>query len=260
VTPTAREVTDVNTYLLKCPLEVEHARAFWSRVDATSALTATSRDAFDDYWFGARSLPRVAILLRTLRARFAPFPAALDVLHRWPHMAPDTRSLICHWHVALTDPLYRRFTSDFLVARRASHRPEVTRDLVVGWVATHGPANWTMVTRVQLASKLLSAAHEAGLVATPRDPRPVSLPRVPDLALEYLLHLLRETSFEGTLLANPYTDSVGLDGALLEDRLRALPSLAFRRQGDLIDFGWRHADLRAWAAATFPASPGDPLP
>jgi len=43
---------------------------------------------------------------------------------------------------------------------------------------------------------------------------------------------------------------VGLGGTLLEDRLRDLPELAFQRQGDLVDFGWRHADLAAWAAAT----------
>lgn len=259
MTFTPREVTETNTYLLKCPLEVEHARAFWAHADTATALATTSREAFDAYWFGARSMARVEILMRTLRARFAVFPAALDVLHRWAHMSPDTRSLICHWHVQLTDPLYRRFTGEYLVARRDSLRPEVTRDLVAAWVATHGPAHWTMATRLQLASKLLSAAHAAGLVATTRDPRPLSLPRVPDPALEYLLYLLRETTFHGTLLANPYTASVGLDGPFLEDRLRALPGLAFRRQGDLVDFGWRHDDLRAWATATLPAAPS-PIP
>ena len=75
-------------------------------------------------------------------------------------------------------------------------------------------------------------------------------PRVPDEALEYLLYLLHETEFEGSLLDNPYLRSVGLDGAVLTERLRRLPGLAFRRQGDLTDLGWRHQDLRAWAAAT----------
>ena len=73
---------------------------------------------------------------------------------------------------------------------------------------------------------------------------------MPDESLEYLLYLLRETEFAGTLLDNPYLASVGLDGAVLVDRLRRLPGLAFRRQGDLTDFGWRHQDLRAWAAAS----------
>ena len=103
--------------------------------------------------------------------------------------------------------------------------------------------------RIQFASKLLSAAYSAGVVTSNRDPRPVGTPRVPDEALEYLLYLLRETEFEGTFLDNPYLRSVGLEEAILAERLRGLPGLAFRRQGDLTDFGWRHQDLRAWAAA-----------
>ena len=101
--------------------------------------------------------------------------------------------------------------------------------------------------RIQFASKLLSAAYSAALVTSNRDPRPIGVPRVSDDALEYLMYLLRETEFEGSLLDNPYARSVGLEGAILEERLRGLPGLAFRRQGDLIDFGWRHRDLRIWA-------------
>jgi hypothetical protein len=239
-----REVTDVHTRLLKCALEVDDARAFW----AHATPGASAQHAFDAYWFGARSLPRVEVLLANMRARFAAFPPALDVLHRWPDMSPDTRQLICHWHLQLSDPLYRRFTGHFLVARRLG-RPELTRDLVVAWVSAEAPDRWTMPTRIQCASKLLSAAFSAGLLASNRDPRPLSLPRVPDDALAYLLHLLRETDFAGTLLDNPYTASVGLDPSTLEDRLRTLPALAFRRQGDLFDFGWRHDGLLAWAAA-----------
>jgi hypothetical protein len=62
-----------------------------------------------------------------------------------------------------------------------------------------------MTTRIQFASKLLSAAYSAGLLAGNRDPRAVVFPRVPDDALEYLMYLLREVTFEGTLLSNPYT-------------------------------------------------------
>lgn len=241
-----REVTELHSRLLKCALEVEDSRAFWAHVGTTEPSAA---QAFDEYWFGARSLPRVEVLLVNMRARFSAFPSALTVLRGWQSMSPEVRPVICHWHVQLSDPLYRRFTGDFLVERRAGARPEVTRDLVVGWVEQHGPRRWTMPTRIQFASKLLSAAYSAGLVTSNRDPRPLGLPRVPDEALTYLFYLLRETSFEGSLLDNPYARSVGLAGALLEDRLRGLSGLAFERQGDLIDFGWRHRDLRAWAAA-----------
>jgi hypothetical protein len=242
------ETTLVHTRLSRCALEVEDSRAFWARADGATSVSA--QQAFDEYWFGARSLARVEVLLANMRARFSAFPTALAVLHGWQHMLPETRRAICHWHLQLSDPLYRSFTGTYLAERRAGARPEVTRDLVADWVGQHGPAHWTMTMRIQFASKLLSAAYSATMVTSNRDPRPIGTPRVPDEALEYLLYLLRETEFEGSLLDNPYLRSVGLDGAILAERLRGLPGLAFRRQGNLTDFGWRHQDLRSWAATT----------
>ncbi len=241
------EETAIHTRLLKCALEVDDARAYWGH---RNGAAPTAKLAFDEYWFGARSLAWIEVLLTNLRARFDAYPEALAVLHRWRAMPPETRAAICHWHLQLADPLYRGFSGDFLVARRDGPRPEVTRDLVTAWVTEQGPGRWTMTTRIQFASKLLSAAHAAGLVATKRDPRPLSLPRIPDDALAYLMHLLRELEFEGTLMDNPYLRSVGLDGDVLADRLAMLPSLRFGRQGDLVDFGWRFESLRAWADAT----------
>jgi hypothetical protein len=243
-----REVTEVHTRLSRCALEVDDSRAFWAHADETTKVDAQL--AFGEYWFGARSLARVKVLLANMRARFAAFPSALAALHRWQDMSPETRRAICHWHLQLTDPLYRRFTADYLPERRAGARPQVTRDLVVGWVGTHGPSHWTMSMQIQFASKLLSAAYSAGVVTSNRDPRPVGTPWVPDDALEYLMYLLRETQFKGSLLDNAYTKSVGLVGAVLEERLRGLPGLDFRRQGDLVDFGWRYRDLRMWANAS----------
>ena len=242
-----REQTDAHTRLSRCALEIEDSRAYWAHADGRAQVTA--KRAFDEYWFGARSLARIEVLLSNMRVRFDAFPAALDVLHRWPHIAPDTRRVICHWHLQLADPLYRSLTGDYLVSRRAGVRAKVTRDLIVGWVSQQGTDRWTMATRIQFASKLLSAAYSAGLIATNRDPRPVVIPRVPDEALEYLMYLLREVQFAGTLLQNPYAASVGLEGASLETRLAGLRSLTFQRQGDLLDYGWRYRDLRAWADA-----------
>jgi hypothetical protein len=246
-----QETTHTHTRLLKCALEIEDARAYWAHTDGSSDTTA--QQAFDDYWFGARSLARVEVLLANMRARFSAFPAALQTLHRWPHMPPDTRKIICHWHLQVADPLYRAFTGDFMVERRNGPRPELTRDLVVGWVGQQGPDRWTMPTRIQFASKLLSSAFSAGLVGTNRDPRPLILPRVGDDALEYLLYFLREFQFEGTLMENPYLASLGLQGGALDERLRSLPGMAFQRQGDLIDFRWRYANLQAWAEANLVA-------
>ena len=243
------EATQIHTRLMRCALELEEARAYWAHTDGSRQ--ATAEEAFADYWFGARSLPRIKVLLANMRARYDAFPPSLAVLHRWPEMAPDTRRVIGHWHLGLADPLYRAFTADYLEARRQGARAEVTRDLVIRWVGDQGPERWTMSTRIQFASKLLSAAHSAGLVSSTRDPRPLAYPRVPDDALEYLAYLLRELDFEGTLLDNPYLASVGLSGGLLTDRLRALPGLDFRRQADLVDLGWRYPDLVAWADARF---------
>ena len=173
------------------------------------------------------------------------------MLHRWPEMSPTERRLISHWHLQLSDPLYRGFTGDALVQRRARLDPTISRDLVVKWVGEQGPGRWTMATRIQFASKLLSAAYSAGLVAGKRDPRPLTIPRVDDLALEYLMYLLREVRFEGTLLDNPYVASVGLTRDVLEDRLRGLDVLDFSRQSDLVDFGWRYPSLVDWARARF---------
>ena len=164
-------------------------------------------------------------------------------------MPPDVRRVICHWHLQLTDPLYRRFTGEYLADRRCGLRPEVTRDLAVGWVGDQAGSRWKMSMRIELASKLLAAARSAGLVTTIRDPRPLGVPHVPDEALEYLLYLLRETRFEGSMLDNPYLRSVGMGGAILDERLRKLPGLAFKRQGSLVDFGWKYRDLRMWADA-----------
>ncbi len=215
-----REVTDIHTRLLKCGLQVDDARAYWRH--AGGAEPATTRRAFDEFWFGARSLARVKVLLFNFRHRFDAFPPSLSVLHRWPGMAPDTRKLICHWHLMLADPVYRELAGDYIPARLAAGRAQVTRDLLVSWVGRHS-TTWTMTTRIELAGKLLGAAFAAGLVTSRRDPRPLAVPRVPDDALVYLLYLLRGIDFAGRLGANPYLRSVGLEPDQLGERLRRSP-------------------------------------
>lgn len=260
------EATAVHTRLLKCALEVEAARAYWPRAAAGARVEAAV--AFDQLWFGAKSLDRVSVLLSNLRARFDAFPGCLPVLAGWAQMPPSTRALLCHWHLQLSDPLYRAFTDGFLCARRAGLRPTVSHDVVVAWVGDQGRPSWTAATRVQFASKLLSSAASAGLIGSAHDPRPLTLPRVDDDALTYLLYLLRGVDFEGTLTDNPYLRSVGLTdlrsggpslaGQPVDDRLRGLSALRFRRQGGLVDLGWVWPDLGAWAAATVCAAPPTP--
>lgn len=250
MTPKPREVTKVHTGLQKATLQIEASREYWSRADGREPVTA--RQAFEESWFGYRSLSRTRELLAHLAARYDAFPPALQVLHRWKTMEPDTRRLVCHWHLQLSDPLYRDFTGGFLVDRRESVRPEVTRDVVMAWVTARSGERWAVSTRVKFASRLLSSAFSAGLLASAQGARKIQIPRVGDRALEYLLYLLRQVEFKGSLLVNPYLNSVGLEGQPLEDRLRKLPALRFRRQGDLTEFGWVHADLLSWASESLP--------
>jgi hypothetical protein len=51
------EVTQVHTRLLKCSLDLEESRAYWRHSATPDPVTAER--AFTEYWFGARSLPRV---------------------------------------------------------------------------------------------------------------------------------------------------------------------------------------------------------
>lgn len=243
--PRMQETSEIHTRIMKCALEVEATRAYWAH--ATPGAAPSSAQAFAEGWFGSRSLARVKVLLTNLNHRFGAFPPALGALHAWADMDADTRALVCHWHLQLTDVLYRGFTAEFLPERRARLRATVDRDHAVDWVTSRSPARWTMATRVQIASKLLSCAFEAGLLGGNRDPRPVLVSRVPDDALAYLLYLLREVDFAGDLLNNPYLRSVGLEGDALDERLRRLSALAFGVSAGVVDLGWRYPSLTAWA-------------
>jgi hypothetical protein len=242
----SREEDRLHTRVLKCTLESANSRIFWAESALQQPMQAEV--AFEAGWFGHRSLTRLRELLTNLRARYEAFPSALQVLHRWQGMGGDTQKLICHWHMQLSDPLYRQFTGVFLPDRLLQGHSTISKQQVVSWLGDAGGGRWSGSTRLALASKLLSSANSAGIIQGKRDPRPIVFPLVPDDALTYLLHLLREVDFEGTVLANPYLRSVGLEGSLLNDRLKRLPDLSYGRQGDLVDMGWKHRDLSAWAA------------
>jgi len=242
------ETTQIHPRLVKCALALEESRAYWERVDQDSGPPA-AQVAFEEYWFGAKSLSWVKELLANMRARFDAFPEALAVLRGWRGMTPESRAAVCHWHVQLSDPLYRAFSGELLVARHAALRPEIRRSAVLAWLAERGPGHWTLPTRKQMATRLLSTALSAGLLSGRRDPRRLVYPRITDDALAYLLHLLRGVSFAGTLTENPYLGSIGLAGSTLEARLRALPALRYGRAGDVVELGWRHTSFAAWAEA-----------
>ena len=249
----AAETDEGHSRLLKCALVIDESRAYWSHVDApereASDARTDSQVAFEEYWFGARSENWIKEIMLNMRARYAAFPASLKVLSRWTSMSPEIRQLICHWHCQLADPHYRKFTGEYLVKRRDALRPELHRQGVITWVTENVSSEWKVETRTRMASNLLSASLAAGLVKGKRDPRELLYPRVPDQALAYILHLLREIDFEGSLIGNPYLASVGLQGGMLADRLRSLDCVTYRRVGDIHNFEWRYPSLTAWAQA-----------
>lgn len=244
------EATEVHTRILRLALGVDESRSYWEHVDSTIPVARRSLIAFERRWFGAKSLERVRFLLSSFVDRYDPFPEALSVLQQWRSMDAATRQIICHWHLQLSDPMYRRFTGNFLVQRRAQRDAKVDRDIALRWVKNEFPERWSEATCVQFASKLLSAASEAGVISPKRDPRSLLVPKVPDLAIGYLLHLLRGTRFEGTVTENPYFASVGLVEGYLDQRLRILPRITFRRMAQLTEFEWEDPSLTAWARAS----------
>lgn len=247
----AAEQTALHTQLLRLALAVDDSRAYWENADTSLQPGARVERAFEQRWFGTKSMERVRLLLANFALRYDAYPEALEVLRRWPRMDAATRSLVCHWHLQLADPIYRQFTGQLLVERRArpGSTPDISRDIVVRWVEQLAPGRWAGATLTQFASKLLSAASEAGLVEGTRDPRPLTLPRVPDVALAYCLHLLRAVTFGGTLRDNPYLASVGIGPEVLDVRLRTLPGVRHQRLGDLHELTWEHPTLHAWGDA-----------
>lgn len=242
------EVTEHHSRLLKFTLGVEETRDYLGR-RGLSKERPSPTDAFEERWFGARSEQRVKIIMRNMKARFDAFPRALGVLVTWEDMDPSVRTIICHWHTQLSDPTYRAFTGEYLPGRFLTLSQDTTLERTTDWVSANYPSDWQPATVRQMASKLLSASNQAGLVDGTRGKRRVTLPRVPDEALSYLMYLLRGMVFEGTLLENPYLRSVGLEGVLVEDRLRSLEDVTLHRQGDLLDFNWTQPSLEAWGAS-----------
>lgn len=240
------EATEIHTGILRLALGVDESRLYWEHVTPSVPPAGRASVAFENRWFGAKSLERVRYLLTSFHARYDAFPSALAVLSGWRAMELATRQVICHWHLQLADPLYRRFSDELLGQRRDLASAQVDRDAVLRWLRNAYPDRWAEATLVQFASKLLSAALEAGLVSR-RDPRTLHYPKVTDLALAYLLYLLRETRFAGTLTDNPYLRSVGLDQDVLLSRARELPGLRIRAMLHLHEVDWAFPDLLTWA-------------
>ena len=143
------EATDVHTRILRLALGIEDSRSYWEHVDPAVPTADRGLIAFEQRWFGSKSLERVRFLLSNFVDRYDAYPEALEVLRRWRSMEASARQVVCHWHLQLSDPLYRRFTGQFLVERRAQRDPKVDRDIALRWVKNEFPNRWSEATCVQ---------------------------------------------------------------------------------------------------------------
>lgn len=251
------EVTGPHTRLLRVSLALEESRTYWAhrRLDIPKSALATL--AFEQRWFGNKSMSRVQRLLAEFDHRYDRYPVALAVLTRWQPADPVTRQNLCHWHLQLADPIYRRFTGEYLEQRRYQQTATIDRDIVTRWVVSNIGQHWAASTSQRLATGLLTTAAAAGLCAKGSGSRRLSYPRISDEALTYWLYFLRHLEFEGTLMTNPYLASVGLSAGFLDQRLRKLPDLSFNRMAELHDFGWAAPDLKTWALERLGTARGD---
>lgn len=244
----ANEATEVHTRILRLSLGAEESRAYWAHVDPRVPLDERPAIAIERGWFPGKSPARVRYLVAACAERYDAFPDGLEALRRWRSIDGASTRVVAHVHLMLSDPLYRAFAGELLLARRRGAGP-LDRDVVRAFIEERAPGRWAGVTARQAAQKLLAAAHEAGLVSA-RDPREHHTAPVPDLALAYLLQLLRGIRFEGTLLHNPYLASLGLAGDVLAHRLAGLGPLGVRA-GDGGSPAFVDPDVVAWARHSF---------
>jgi hypothetical protein len=244
------EVVEPHTRLLRIALVIEESRSYWQCFRPSIPEPQRTTVAFEERWFGNRSMERVKTLLSCFSQRFDAYPAALEVLRFWKPADPITRALICHWHTQLTDPIYRSFTGNFLEQRRFLPTPDIDRDIVGRWVAEHRGRDWAPATTIKMATSLLTCAASAGLCSGGVGSRSLKYPKVSDYALAYWLYFLKHLTFEGSLLENPYLASVGLSEHFLEQRVKKLPGVSFYRMGELSEFRWEYPNLLSWAKET----------
>lgn len=224
------EVTTPHTQLLRCALEIDESFAYLAHVvpGSTPDLATVWPD---------KTPARLPLLRRQMDRRFAAYPHAHEVLHAWaPTMEASIRPIVCHWHLQLADPIYRAFTVN-LRTRSAVDLHTVNDE----FLEPFDTSGWSPATRLQLASKLLSCALEAGLIAGNRGYRATQTPDLPPVAIAYLAHLLERVTFDGTATDNPYVASVGLT----REAFKTTPRIHVTRNTFLLDEPFEPAQYAA---------------
>lgn len=240
--PFAHEATEVHTRILRLSLGVDESRAYWAHVEPRVPLADRPVIAAAEGWFPGKSDARIRYLLAACAERYDAFPDGLEALRRWRSIDDAASRVVAHVHLMLSDPLYRAFAGELLVARRREGA-ELDRAAVEAWIAERTPGRWAGITARQAAQKLMASAAEAGL-------RDEVAKAVPDLALVYVLYLLRGIRFAGEPLDNPYLGSLGLEGEALAERLATMGAFGVRLKGKGA-VAFTDPDVVAWSRHTF---------
>ena len=240
------ERRQLHTRLLRCMLAADDCYAYWRNVDPKVPLALRAGVAFEQRWFGVKSEARVRTLVGDMFERFDAYPEALAFLRKAVGMPSGLRLLVCHLHVALADPAYRRFVGHLIPDRRAEGRTTIDRPTVARWVDSLAPDRWSPVTRMKFASNLLATARDVGIVRGTRDPRELPPFTAPDFALGYALYVLRGVRIEGTLADNPYLRSLGVGPESLARKAARIPGVRVGELGSAVAVTLLEPDLAVW--------------
>ncbi len=107
------EATKEHTRILRVMLATEDCVAYWKVPSTEIAAADRARLAFEQRWFGNKTESRVKTLLGDMALRFDAYPGALQALRIWNPPRP-VAPWLCHLHTQLADPIYRRFSGEFL--------------------------------------------------------------------------------------------------------------------------------------------------
>ena len=245
-TPRPAECTTVHTRILRCMLAADDCAAYWRHVDTTVPAANRASVAFAQRWFGIKSEARVRTIMTDMVERFDAYPEALTLLQRLGPIPAAVRTLICHLHTQLADPVYRRFSGTFLAQRREQGRDTIDRSAVARWVDTLAPGRWSPVTCTKFASNLLATALDVGLVRGRRDPRKLPHRVVPEVAIGYALYLLRGVCIEGSLTDNPYLRSLGVTSRTLRAVAPRIAGVRIAELGDIAEVTFLEPTLTSW--------------
>lgn len=240
------ECTTVHTRILRCMLAADDCAAYWRHVDMAVPAANRASVAFAQRWFGIKSEARVRTIMTDMAERFDAYPEALALLHRVGRIPVAARTLICHVHTQLADPVYRRFAGTFLAERREQGRGTIDRAVVARWVDTLAPGRWSPATCTKFASNLLATALDVGLVRGRRDPRKLPHLVVPEVAIGYALYLLRGVRIEGSLTDNPYLRSLGVTSLTLRTVAPRTPGVRIAELGGVAEVTFLEPTLTAW--------------